>query len=69
MDDIILGQGSGSSKKRAQQNAAKDALQKMVKNVWMRQPMQVLHLSRMKNMISTRLSNAAMKQQMMLQSH
>ena len=33
MDDIILGQGSGSSKKRAQQNAAKDALQKMVKNV------------------------------------
>lgn len=33
MDDIILGYGSGTSKKRAQQNAAKDALQKMVKNI------------------------------------
>ncbi|MDL2212278.1 ribonuclease III [Erysipelotrichaceae bacterium OttesenSCG-928-M19] len=31
MDDLVLGYGSGSSKKKAQQNAAKDALEKMVK--------------------------------------
>lgn len=33
LDDIILGHGVGSSKKRAQQNAAQDALKKMVINV------------------------------------
>lgn len=31
MDDIVLGTGSGSSKKEAQQEAAKDALSKMAK--------------------------------------
>ena len=31
MDDIILGRGTGHSKKEAEQNAAKDALNKMVK--------------------------------------
>jgi len=31
MDDLILGYGSGHSKKKAQQSAAKDALEKMVK--------------------------------------
>ena len=31
MDDIILGHGKGHSKKEAEQNAAKDALNKMVK--------------------------------------
>lgn len=32
MDDLTLGYGSGHSKKKAQQNAAKDALEKMVKD-------------------------------------
>ena len=31
MDDIILGKGSGTSKKRAEQKAAKDAIDRMVK--------------------------------------
>ncbi|MDR1782478.1 MAG: ribonuclease III [Bacilli bacterium] len=31
MDDLVLGEGSGNSKKKAQQEAAKDALDKMAK--------------------------------------
>ena len=31
MDDMILGTGIGSSKKRAEQQAAKDALNKLAK--------------------------------------
>ncbi len=33
MDDILMGRGTGKSKKEAQQNAAKDALEKEAKNV------------------------------------
>lgn len=33
MDDILMGRGTGRSKKEAQQNAAKDALEKEAKNV------------------------------------
>ena len=32
MDDMVLGKGKGSSKKRAEQQAAKDALEKLAKN-------------------------------------
>ena len=33
MDDILMGRGTGKSKKEAQQNAAKDALEKEAKNI------------------------------------
>ena len=36
MDEILMGRGVGKSKKEAQQNAAKDALEKEAKNISMR---------------------------------